>query len=148
MSKENVEIIAVQGPIAIDGEGRKQFADGQKEFDKYLDSMQRLQGTNELLMPLVAETDGGAIWCLFLEAGRYIIVPRYARPRNKKMRINKYSVFYSGAERKAIDYRDFLKEVDMSRRYDAKRSIIKLSKAEMRRIFDKYPDVLDRSNTR
>jgi hypothetical protein len=64
------------------------------------------------------------------------------------MRINKYSVFYSGAERKAIDYRDFLKEVDMSRRYDAERSIIKLSKAEMKRIFDKYPDVLDRSNTR
>lgn len=68
MSKENVEIIAVQGPIAIDDEERKQFADGQKEFDKYLDSKQRLQGTNELLIPIVAGTDGGAIWCLFFES--------------------------------------------------------------------------------
>lgn len=57
MSKENVEIIAVQGPIAIDDEERKQFAGGQKEFDKYLDSKQRLQVTNELLMPIVAETN-------------------------------------------------------------------------------------------
>ena len=141
-TEENVEIIAVEGPIAIDDEERSKFKDGQKEFDEYLDCKQSMPGTNELLVPMIANTDKGSIWCLFLKAGRYVILPKYARPRNKNMKVDKYLVFYSGEDKKAIDYRNFLKEVDISKRYDAERFIVKLSKVQLKDIFDKYPDEL------
>lgn len=137
-----IEIIAVQGPIAIDDEERRQFVSGQKAFDKYLDKKQRLPGTNEILIPIIGNTDGGSFWFLSLKAGRYIIIPRHARPRNKNMKVDHYSVFYADSK-KVIDYKNFLKEVDMSRRYDAERSIVKLSKKQLQEIFDKYPDSME-----
>lgn len=142
-TEESVEIIAVEGPIAIDDEEKIQFKGGQEEFDEYLEHKQSLPGTHEILIPMIAETDKGSIWCLFVKAGRYVILPKYARPRNRNMKVDRYLVFYSGEKKKAIDYRNFLKEVDTSKRYDAERFITKISKVQLKEIFDKYPNELE-----
>ena len=64
------------------------------------------------------------------------------------MKVDHYSVFYADSKRKVIDYRNFLKEVDMSKRYDAERSIVKLSRKQLQEIFNKYPDVMEESKSR
>lgn len=136
-----VEIISYKGPISIDEEEQKQFLGGQAEFDKYLDKKTSMPGVNELIVPIIAETDMGFIWAVTgLKAGRYMILPKYARPRNKDMKVDYFVVFNNHG--KAISYNDFLREVDASRRFDAERFIVKFTKTELQNIFDKYPDIL------
>lgn len=136
-----VEIIAYKGPISIDEEERLQFLGGQVEFDKYLSKKLSMPGVNELLVPIIAMTDLGTIWTITgLKAGRYMILPKKARPRNREMRVDYFVVFNDSG--KAISYENFLQEVDTSKRFDAERFIVKLTKKELEDIFNKYPDAL------
>lgn len=145
IKKGPVEIIAYEGPISIDEEERNQFLGGQVEFDEYLAKKISMPGTNELLAPVIAKTDIGSIWAVAgLKAGRYMILPKKPRPRNRDMKVDYFVVFDNSG--KAISYEDFLKEVDTSKRFDAERFIVKLTKKELKSIFNKYPSGLPKAS--
>lgn len=100
-----------------------------------------MPGINELLVPVIVKTDLKSFWMLSgLKAGRYMILPKYARPRNRNMKADYFIVIDDRG--KAILCNDFLREVDTSRRFDAERFIIKLTKKELSDIFNKYQDPL------
>lgn len=144
--RDPIEIVAAKLPIAIDTEEQAQFKNSQAAFDEYLDRKQTMNGVNMLQAPLVFITEEvGGIWMVNVMAGRYIILPKEPKTRNPSVKANLFLVMFDG---KAINYTDFLREVDTSTRFDAARFVGKFTRKQLQNIFNKYPNPLEKQPKR
>lgn len=114
--------------IVIDEEEQALFKNSQEKFDAYLNEKQSIKGIDHQVIPETIISNSGISSIVFVDAGRYLIVPKTITRVGTDQVIKNASAINSEHE---MNYTTFLDKVPhFKTKFDAEHLIIKFSKKD------------------
>ena len=122
--------------IVVDEAEQALFKNSQEKFDTYINEKQLAKGINNQVTPEILISDSGISSIIFVDAGRYLIVPKTIT-RIGTNQIIKETCVINGEHK--MDYATFLEKVPhFKTKFDAEHFIIKFSKKDFLTYAKKY----------
>lgn len=123
-----IYIIAPFARIVIDEKEQSIFKNSQEKFDTYLAEKQSVKGINNQIIPDILISEAGVCSLIFVDAGRYLIVPKtIARIGTNQIIKEAYAI--NGEYE--MSYSTFLEKVPhFKEQFDAERLVIKFAKKD------------------